>query len=83
MLEHVVGRQLLVDAHVGLEHGVELAAGLGVEVAVDLVLEHVLGEGGEGHGHFGGTKFSASYPFNFFAYIVPRVAKSVYLGKYI
>jgi len=54
VLERVVGSQLLVYAHVGLEHGVELGARLGVEVVVDLVLEHVLREGDEGRGHFGG-----------------------------
>ena len=51
VLERKVGRHLLVDTHVGREHGVEVRAGNGVEEAIDLVHEHVLRELGEdGHG---------------------------------
>jgi hypothetical protein len=53
-LELVLGRvvrgELLVDALVVLEHLVPVEAREGVEVVVDLVLEHVLREGGkDGH----------------------------------
>jgi len=46
-----VGRHLLVDALVGLEDRVEVRTTHAVEEGIDLVLEHVLREGGEGRGH--------------------------------
>jgi len=65
VLERVVGGELLVDALTGLEHGVEVAARVGVKVAVDFVLEHVLGEARK-DGHFGGYIKNGAASLQFF-----------------
>ena len=44
VLDCVARRKLHVDALIGFNDGIELGARNGVEEAVDLVLEHVLGE---------------------------------------
>lgn len=65
VLERIVGAKLLVDALLGLEHGVEGGSRHGVEKVVDLVLEHVLWELGEGHCGEGNNTYRL-YSFNFF-----------------
>ena len=59
----VVLGKLLVDALVDLENGIEVGARNGVEKAVDLVLEHVLREGGKRRGHLCGAFASLVQPF--------------------
>ena len=71
---------LLVDALVGLEDRVEVRARDGVEEAVDLVLEHVLGEAREegGHGCLGGIILGGGRGIQFFT----RAKKLCLLGCY-